>query len=226
MSSGDNREPAWDERGLAPAIAQEARTGRVLMLAWMNAEALRLTLETGWATYWSRSRQGLWVKGETSGHRQRVIDVRLDCDHDAILVQVEQTGPACHTGEPSCFYRAAGEGGTLRDTGPPPGGMIERLQGVLEERRHADPDRSYTARLLARGMPKILEKVNEEAAELAQALDAESDERVVSEAADVVYHVLVGFAARGIDATRVAQELARRFGTSGLVEKASRGDGE
>lgn len=103
----------FDASGLIPAIAQDAKSGDVLMLAWMNAEALRLTLETGRATYWSRSRQALWVKGETSGHTQHVVEARIDCDQDAVLLRVEQTGPACHTGERSCFYRAIGPDGSL-----------------------------------------------------------------------------------------------------------------
>lgn len=106
--------PKFDADGLMPAVAQDAATGEVLMLAWMNAQALRLTLETGEATYWSRSRRSLWRKGETSGHRQRVVEVRIDCDQDAILLKVEQTGPACHTGERSCFYRVVGADGVLR----------------------------------------------------------------------------------------------------------------
>jgi phosphoribosyl-AMP cyclohydrolase len=103
----------FDANGLIPAIAQDANSGEVLMLAWMNAEALRLTLETGRATYWSRSRQALWVKGETSGHTQRVIEARIDCDQDAVLLRVAQSGPACHTGELSCFYRVVGADGSL-----------------------------------------------------------------------------------------------------------------
>ena len=105
--------PKFDADGLIPAIAQDAATGKVLMLAWMNAEAIALTLETGAATYWSRSRQVLWVKGETSGHTQRVIEVRVDCDQDTILLRVEQVGAACHTGARDCFYRAVNKDGTL-----------------------------------------------------------------------------------------------------------------
>lgn len=106
--------PRFNSDGLIPAIAQDATSGEVLMLAWMNSEALRLTLETGQATYWSRSRKALWRKGETSGHTQRIVDVRIDCDQDAVLLRVEQTGPACHTGATSCFYRVAGADGALR----------------------------------------------------------------------------------------------------------------
>jgi phosphoribosyl-AMP cyclohydrolase len=105
--------PAFNADGLIAAVAQDAATGEVLMLAWMNAEALRRTLETGRATYWSRSRNALWVKGETSGHTQRVIEARIDCDQDAVLLRIEQTGAACHTGERSCFYRTIGKDGAL-----------------------------------------------------------------------------------------------------------------
>lgn len=110
--------PRFDANGLIPAIAQDAGTGRVLMLAWMNAEALRLTLETGQATYWSRSRQALWRKGETSGHTQRVVEARIDCDQDCILLRVEQIGAACHTGAGDCFYRRISEDGTLTRPDP------------------------------------------------------------------------------------------------------------
>lgn len=210
--------PKYDERGLIPAVAQDARSGRILMLAWMNAQALELTTATGRATYWSRSRQALWVKGESSGHTQEVVDLRLDCDLDAVLMLVNQTGPACHTGETSCFFYDAE--GTPCD--PPSSGMIERLQGVLRDRKNSPSDASYTARLFHKGMPKIAEKIREEAEELIDALSNESDDRVVSEAADLLYHALVGLELRGVDAERVAQELSRRFGTSGLVEKARR----
>lgn len=112
--------PSFDANGLIAAIAQDAETGEVLMLAWMNAEALRLTLETGRATYWSRSRAALWLKGETSGHTQHVTELRVDCDQDAVLLKVRQTGGACHTGRDSCFYRVAGpDGRTLAESGKP-----------------------------------------------------------------------------------------------------------
>ena len=114
LETGTAFTPRFNADGLIPAIAQDARTGEVLMLAWMNAEALRVTLATGAATYWSRSRQALWVKGETSGHTQRVVEMRIDCDQDTILLRVEQTGPACHTGAKDCFYRVVGKDGALR----------------------------------------------------------------------------------------------------------------
>jgi len=195
------------------------------MLAWANAEALTATLESGFAHYFSRSRQTLWKKGETSGHVQTVVEVRTDCDADAVLYQVHQDGVACHTGQPSCFFRQLGPGGIeeTEDVMPPAAGMTERLEAVIAARHGEDPSSSYTASLLAKGMPKILAKIDEESGELRQALDEEEDRRVISEAADLLYHVLVGFSARGIRAEEVAMELGRRFGVSGLTEKASRG---
>ncbi|MFT5433569.1 MAG: phosphoribosyl-ATP pyrophosphohydrolase/phosphoribosyl-AMP cyclohydrolase [Myxococcota bacterium] len=213
--------PQYNDLGLVPAIAQDSRTGRVLMMAWMNDEAFQQTLDTGKATYFSRSRQALWRKGETSGNTQRVIDVRLDCDRDTVLLQVEQEGPACHTGTLTCFSDQF-DGTDFVPAGPPPGHFVRRLSEVLHDRRNESADVSYTARLLSKGIPKISAKITEEAGELNEALASESDERVVSEAADLLYHVLVGFEARGIDTDQVAFELARRFGTSGLAEKASR----
>ncbi len=206
--------------GLVPAIAQEARTGHVLMLAWMDRAAFDATLATGFAHYHSRSRGRLWKKGEESGHVQRVVGVRLDCDSDAVLLQVEQTGPACHTNAPSCFFDDAATG--TRNVGPPPANAADRLMTVLLERATLSEDTSYTAKLLSAGMPKILAKVAEESAELQAALASESDARVVSEAADLLYHVLVGFVQRGLAPDAVYLELARRFGQSGLAEKAAR----
>lgn len=214
---------SYDERGLVPVIAQDARTGRLLMLAWADEAAVEETVRSGFAHYHSRSRGRLWKKGESSGHVQRVVEVRLDCDGDALLYQVDQTGPACHTGEPSCFYRALlPETGGWAPSDAPPSTAIERLAGVVRARKGADPGSSYTARLLSRGMPAIVAKVREESEELAVALESESDARVVSEAADVVYHAIVGLESRGIAPGAVCEELARRFGVSGLVEKAQR----
>ncbi len=221
MSATQDLALRFDERGLIPAIAQDVVTGRVLMLAWMNAESLERTLATGDVWYWSRSRAALWRKGDTSGHVQRLVELRTDCDQDALLAVVHQTGPACHTGETSCFY--CGLGGS--PGGRPPGSMVERLEAVLDARRTADGETSYTRRLFDAGVPKIASKIAEEAGELNQALAGETDDRVVSEAADLAYHALVGLVHRGVPAERVLAELARRFGTSGLVEKASRQKG-
>jgi phosphoribosyl-AMP cyclohydrolase / phosphoribosyl-ATP pyrophosphohydrolase len=211
-------EIAWDERGLAPAVAQDAATGRLLMLAWMNREALERTRETGLAHFYSRSRACLWKKGETSGNTLAVREIRIDCDADAILLVAEPAGPACHTGKPSCFFRKDGGG---EDTGPR-GSVLGRLADVIEARRAATADRSYTRSLLDAGVPAIVAKIAEEHQELADELPAGDRSRVMSEAADLLFHLLVGLSARGVDADEVLGELQRRFGTSGHDEKASR----
>lgn len=217
-------EPAYDDRGLVPCIVQDATTGAVLMLAWMNAEALRLTRETGVVHFWSRSRQALWKKGESSGNTLAAVELRLDCDGDAVLVRARPAGPACHTGATTCFFRRD-DGG--EDDGVPAiaGAMIvTRLAQLLEARRDvATAANSYTRALLDAGMPAILAKIAEEHGELAAELPAGGDDQVVHEACDLLFHVLVGLTARRIPIERVYAELARRFGTSGHVEKASRG---
>ncbi len=172
------------------AIVQDAATGRVLMLGWMNDEAERLTRETGEAWFWSRSRDELWHKGATSGNTLRVVELRDDCDGDALLVRVEPTGPACHTGSVSCF--------------------APELWRTVAERAANRPEGSYTAELLDDGVGAVARKVGEEAVELAVAALDESDERVVEEAADLVYHLYVLLAARGLDVTQVEDELRAR----------------
>jgi len=218
-------EPTYDERGLVPCIVQDAVTDVVLMLAWMNAEALRLTRETAAVHFWSRSRQALWKKGETSGHTLAVVEIRLDCDLDAVLVRARPAGPTCHTGATSCFFhRDAAVDGAMDDAvddGPPPP-ILHRLVQVIEARRAATAERSYTRSLLDAGMPKILAKIAEEHGELAAELPAGEDAKVVHETADLLFHVMVGLAARRIPLDAVLAELTRRFGTSGHVEKAQR----
>lgn len=213
-------EPAWDERGLAPAIVQDADAGTVLMLAWMNAEAWALTRSTGEVHFWSRSRRALWKKGETSGHVLRVAEVRLDCDLDAILVRARPAGPACHTGATACFFhREDGD-----DDGAPASHVLDRLAAVIEARRAATAQKSYTRSLLDGGMPKILGKIAEEHGELAAELAAPDAprEKIVHETADLLFHVLVGLAARDVPVADVWHELGRRFGVSGHDEKAAR----
>ena len=175
---------------LRAAVVQEAESGRVLMLALMNDEAERLTRETGEAWFWSRSRQRLWRKGETSGNTLAVEELRDDCDGDALLVRVRAAGPACHTGSVSCFA---------------PG-----LWRTIAERAQERPTGSYTTELLEAGVGACARKVGEEAVELSVAALDESDERVVEEAADLVYHLYVLLAARGLDVSQVEDELARR----------------
>jgi phosphoribosyl-ATP pyrophosphohydrolase/phosphoribosyl-AMP cyclohydrolase len=194
----------WKEE-LLPAVVQDARTGTVLMVAWMNQEALSRTQQSGQTWFWSRSRQVLWHKGETSGHAQHVVDVRIDCDGDVLLVQVVPDGPACHTGRPSCFYRSVG--GQEQTTHGP---VLARLAGVIDERRRTMPGRSYTAALLRGGVEAIGDKVAEEAEEVVRAAREESDARVAEEAADLLYHLLVLLAHRDVPLTRVLDVLAAR----------------
>lgn len=198
---------AFDERGLVPAVVQEAVTGEVLMVAWMDREALEATLRTGRAHYWSRSRRALWQKGETSGHVQHVEGVWLDCDADTLLVQVRQEGAACHTGEPTCFFRRLG----ARPDARPAAGMLGRLERIVEDRKTAPAPGSYVAGLLARGEPAICRKVGEEAIEVVTAaLGGEGDQRLVEELADLWFHTLVLLAGRGLPVRAVLEELARR----------------
>jgi len=211
-------EPVYDERGLVPCIVQDAAASTVLMLAWMNAEALRRTRDTGEVHFYSRSRQQLWKKGETSGHTLAVVELRIDCDRDCVLVRARPAGPTCHTGATSCFFTL--DDGTTDDGVAP---ILARLDATLIARRDAaTSDKSYTKSLLDKGMPKILEKIAEEHGELAAELPAGGDDQVVHEAADLLFHVMVGLTARKIPVDRVLDELARRFGTSGHAEKAAR----
>ena len=202
----------FDERGLVPVVAQYAATGEVLMLAWANEEALRLTGETGRAHYWSRSRQSLWAKGDTSGNTQEVVDVRVDCDADAILYRVRQTGPACHTGERSCFHRAAAGGELAEATDPRP--VLDRVREILA-RRHAErPENSYTTYLFTAGTDKILKKVGEEATETIIAAKNRDAHELTAETADLLFHLLALWQAEGRSFDDVYAELDRRFGAS------------
>lgn len=211
----------FDERGLIPAIAQDRLTGEIRMVAWMNREALARTLETGKATFYSRSREALWEKGESSGNHLLVHEVVADCDADTLLLLCEPAGPSCHTGRPGCFFRHLRDG-VLHDEPLHAVPFLQRLEREIDARRDATSASSYTKSLLESGPAKIGAKLREEASELAQAIESESDARVASEAADLVYHLLVGLALRGVSARDVMAELAKRFGTSGHVEKARR----
>ena len=201
-------EIAFDERGLAPCVIQDAGTGEVLTLAWVNAEALERTIATGEMHLWSRSRDELWRKGATSGNVQRVRELRYDCDADAVLALVDPAGPACHTGERTCFFRAA-------DGAPQPVAheALPALERTIDARRAERPDGSYTARLL--DDPALVgAKVREEADEVARAVAGESDERVAEEAADLLYHLEVALASRGlgIEAPATVLNARRRDG--------------
>ncbi len=214
----------WDERGLAAAICQDAGTGEVLMLAWVNAESLRLTLERGTAHFWSRSRGEIWHKGATSGNYLHVLGARLDCDMDALVLSVRPDGPACHTGEKSCFFNELDvPGGETPEGGVDASGrhLMESVYRLILERRDAaDTGGSYVARLFEKGTARILSKVEEEAEEVVRAVREEGSERVVEETADLWFHSLVALAAADVPPERVFDELARRFGQGGRPESS------
>ncbi|HJU92418.1 MAG TPA: bifunctional phosphoribosyl-AMP cyclohydrolase/phosphoribosyl-ATP diphosphatase HisIE [Pyrinomonadaceae bacterium] len=192
----------FDERGLIPAIVQNAATREVLTLAYMNRESLAKTIETQQTWFWSRSRGELWHKGETSGNTQKVVSLTLDCDADAILVLVDPAGPACHTGANSCF-----------DTGLSAtsiGSVLDQLYQLLESRERERPSNSYTTYLFDEGLDKILKKLGEEAAETIIAAKNEDQGRVVSEVSDLMYHLLVLLVARGVSLEEISKELGQR----------------
>ncbi len=216
----------WDDAGLCVAVAQDRLTGRVQMVAWMNRDALQKTLLERRATFYSRQRKRLWTKGETSGHFLAVDGISTDCDADTILLSVRAVGPSCHTGEDTCFFRALEVAEATVQLSPiaPVAPVLEELEREIGSRKRAkdDPKPSYTRTLLNDGPQKIGAKLREEADELARAVDHEDAGRVASEAADVLYHLLVGLAARDVPLRAVLEELVRRRGQSGIEEKAGR----
>ena len=199
----------FDSQGLMPVVVQDELTGEVRMLAYADAGALERTRESGRATFHSRSRNGPWVKGETSGNFVEVSEVRVDCDEDAALYLGRPRGPTCHKGTPSCFAGARAP-------------FLLRLEEALEARKASTSEQSYTKSLYEGGPRRIGDKLEEEAAELARAIDGESKSRVISEAADVVYHLMVALRHRDVPVADVLAELDGRFGESGHEEKAKR----
>jgi phosphoribosyl-AMP cyclohydrolase / phosphoribosyl-ATP pyrophosphohydrolase len=212
----------FDERGLIPAIAQDHLTGQVRMMAYMNQAALEQTLSSGKATFFSRSRSALWTKGETSGNVLSVVSVVADCDADTLLLSVLPVGPSCHTGRPACFFRRVTSGGELTDQAREVAPFLTELGEVLESRKASSEEKSYTKSLLLGGPDKIGAKLREEAGELADAIKNESDERVLAEASDLLYHAMVGLTQRGLTLRQVIEVLAKRSHQSGHAEKASR----
>ena len=216
----------WDREGLIAALVQETRTGELLMLAWMDRQALRQTLDTGLAHYWSRSRQALWQKGETSGHRQHVEAVYADCDRDALLLQVHQEGVACHTGSRTCFFNELAVGAPPRPTvgqdaapgesltgAPAVSGpvILDVVERVIQSRKVNPPPGSYVADLLKKGEAQICRKIGEEASEVVTAvLGGEGETRLVEEVADLWFHTMVLLGGRGISVRRVFEELGQR----------------
>ncbi len=203
----------FDDRGLIPVVVQDASSGAALTLAYMNEEALRRTLEGPDVWFYSRSRGELWHKGETSGNYLKVREVIADCDGDALLVRVEPTGPACHTGGVSCFGEALSGPECLEGSEEAAGpGVLSELLEVIERRKRERPEGSYTVRLLDEGLSRVAQKVVEEAGETMAAALTEGPERVASEAADLLYHSLVLLAARGVPAEQLWAELRERRG--------------
>jgi phosphoribosyl-ATP pyrophosphohydrolase/phosphoribosyl-AMP cyclohydrolase len=206
----------WDKGGgLLPAVIQDADSGQVLMLGFMNREALELTLKNRRVTFFSRTRQALWTKGETSGNFLELRSVSVDCDADTLLVSVQPTGPVCHKGTPSCFAEAElPEAARLS--------FLSRLEDILSDRIARSPDGSYTASLFAQGPTRIAQKIGEEGVEVALAAVGEDDAKIVSETADLLYHVLLLLRQRGLSLTAVAAELELRH--ANRVASASLGD--
>lgn len=195
----------FDERGLVPVVVQDARTLEVLMLAYANREAIEKTIETGYAHYFSRSRNELWKKGETSGNYQKVLKIMYDCDADALLYVVEQEGVACHTGERTCFYRTLAESGEFSSE------VLMKLFELIKERKRSMPENSYTAKLFREGRKRIFDKVDEEWNEVKEGIEKGDRENVVWEYADLFYHLLVLMANEGVELSEVYRELDRRF---------------
>ena len=237
----------WDEAGLVTVVAQDAETGEIRMVAHANAEALSLTLSTGFGHFWSRSREAIWQKGEESGNTLKVREVWADCDGDALIYMVDPEGPSCHTGAETCFFKPvsasapepapapASEPESAPESEPEPAPAPEsepalataaptllKLTRTLAERTTSDAEQSYTKSLLDKGAVEIAEKIREEALELGAAIKDEGDDRVTSEAGDVIYHLLVGLLLRKIPVRAVLRELSSRFGQSGHEEKESR----
>jgi len=221
----------FDSSGLIPAIVQDHSNGEVLMVAYMNREALVKTLETGLAHYFSRSRQKLWQKGESSGHVQKVQEILYDCDGDALVVKADQKVAACHTGHRSCFYRALGGNEDIAHTifdekeiydGREEREILDRLYAVIVDRKRNPREDSYTSSLLSKDVEAIGKKVLEESLELILAATAGDRGNVVRETADLIYHTWVLLAAVSVRPEEVRKELAGRFGTGGLAEKAAR----
>lgn len=201
----------FDEKGLVPAVIQDATTGKVLMLAYMNAVSLQRTVETGYTWFWSRSRQELWNKGATSGNVQKVVDIKYDCDGDSLLLQVKQTGSACHTGEYSCFYNILWRENNLPAVnGQITSAILNELYDVIQQKRIHGGEKSYTKYLFTSGQDKILKKVGEEAAETIIASKNNNNGEVVYEMSDLWYHCLVLLAYHNISPSELLAELGSR----------------
>jgi phosphoribosyl-AMP cyclohydrolase / phosphoribosyl-ATP pyrophosphohydrolase len=205
----------FDERGLIPVVVQDVNSRQVLLLAYMNAESLKRTIETKETWFWSRSRSSLWHKGETSGNTQRVTEILVDCDHDALTLLVTANGPACHTGEQSCFHNELQEADGLHDDQVAAresdlGAILNELYSLIGLRKHQRPAGSYTSYLFDQGLDKILKKVGEESSEIIIAAKNQDSEALVAEASDLLYHLIVLMVERGLTLDEIRDELVRR----------------
>jgi phosphoribosyl-ATP pyrophosphohydrolase/phosphoribosyl-AMP cyclohydrolase len=215
----------WNKNPLIPAIAQDHKNNEVLMLAYMNEEAYNLTLKTGFAHYFSRSKQRIWKKGESSNHTQEVKDILLDCDADTVILKIKQNGVACHTGTKSCFFTSVIQDKVILEKEVDTTamyGVVDTLYHTILERKNAPSEQKSWTKKLLDDKALMLSKIREEADEVCVAINEESDEQVIYESADLLYHTLVGLGYRDISPDRVKQELGRRFGMSGITEKESR----
>lgn len=211
--------------GLLPVITQDFKTNEVLMLAYMNEEALNLSLETNFAHYFSRTKERIWKKGESSGHTQAIKEFLLDCDNDTLLLKVEQKGVACHTGRPTCFFQNLKSGQITQEIKEQiQYDIIDTLSHIIEERKLEKSQNSYVASLFNKGENTILKKVAEEAAEFCFASKDKDKNEIVYEAADLMFHLLVALSLNDVNFELVKNELKRRFGRSGIDEKNSRND--
>ncbi|HJE03704.1 Phosphoribosyl-ATP pyrophosphatase [Aliarcobacter thereius] len=214
----------WEKMNdLIPVITQDNKSNEVLMLAYTNKDALKLSLETGFAHYFSRSKQRIWKKGESSNHTQEIVDIFLDCDNDTLLFKVNQKGVACHTGRESCFFQNIKTDKVISEIKVDTNyGVIDSLYHTIQNRKNEDSTKSYTAKLLKGDTNSMLKKIVEESGEFCFAIKDKNENESIYEAADIVYHVLVALASLNIDPDRVKQELKRRFNISGIEEKNSR----
>jgi phosphoribosyl-ATP pyrophosphohydrolase/phosphoribosyl-AMP cyclohydrolase len=215
----------WQKIDLLPVIVQDVLNNEVLMMAYMDKEALKLSLSTKIAHYFSRSKQRIWKKGESSGHIQTIHSFFVDCDNDTLLIKVTQEGVACHTGRHSCFFTELESGAInseVQVSAQAMYGVIDTLYHTIQERKNADPSSSWTAKLFSKGENAILKKIVEEAGEFCFAYKDNDEKEIIYEAADLTYHMLVALAAKNISPERVKQELARRFEMSGIAEKNAR----
>jgi len=198
----------FNQDGLIPVITQNYYTGKILMQAYANKEAIEETLKSGYATYFSRSRNALWKKGETSGNYQKIIDIKVDCDEDSVIYLVVEEGPACHTGEESCFYRNLN---LEKDSKPVPFEILHKLYEKIQERKETMPEGSYVASLFKKGSDKIIQKVGEEAVETVIALKNKNKGEIVYETSDLLFHLLIALVDAGVKLSDIEEELLKRY---------------